>query len=128
MNKFCLICASVACLSFFSSCNKSESENHCLWLIHPQNYNVLYADQVEDSVVFQTFDSYEARPYNTDWLTITAGESYTVTYNPYNLYTFKALLAFSPNTTGKTRIGRVQIDSYNNTCRVSYSVICSTIS
>ncbi len=120
MNKLCLICACVACLSFFSSCNKSESENHCLWMIHPSNYHELYADQVEDSIVFQTFDSYVAKPYNSDWITITAGESYDVTYNPTNLYTFKTLLALTPNTTGKTRYGFVQLNSYTYSCNPIY--------
>ena len=120
MNKLCLICACVACLSFFSSCNKSESENHCLWMIHPQNYHELYADQVEDSIVFQTFDSYVAKPYNSDWITITAGASYDVNYNPTNLYTFKTLLALTPNTTGRTRYGYVQLNSYTYSCNPIY--------
>jgi hypothetical protein len=114
MNKFCLICASVACLSFFSSCNKNENENHGMSIVYPENfYSVSYADEVNDSLVFETFDSYVATPYEADWITITAGASYDVTYSPYNLYTFKSLLAFTPNTTGKTRYGRVLVKGYD---------------
>lgn len=116
MNKFCLMCATVACLSFFSSCNKSETENHGFALVYPGiSGSFLFADQVEDSLKFQTFDSYEAYPYNADWITITAGASYDVSYNPYNLYTFKALLELKPNTTGKTRYGQVRVNNYGNT-------------
>lgn len=114
MKKFCLMCATVACLSFFSSCNKSEIEEHRFSLVYPVGYSLLYADQVEDSLKFQTFDSYYASP-STDWITITAGASYDVTYDPYKLYTFKALLALKPNTTGKTRYGQVLVKNYDNT-------------
>ena len=113
MNKFCLVCACAASLSFFSSCSKSEPENHTLYVVYPVNYTVLYADQVEDSLIFETFDSYKAAPLNTDWITITAGDSHDVTYSPYNLYSFKALLAIAPNTTGKTRYGTVRVNSYD---------------
>ena len=112
MNKFCLICASVACLSFFSSCKKSDPENHCLYVVYPDPYKILYADQEEDSLIFETFDSYEALSNQPDWITITAGASYVVNYDPRNFYSFKTLLSFSPNTTSKTRVGAVQVNSY----------------
>lgn len=121
MNKFCLICASVACLSFFSSCNKSEFEKHDLSIVYPNNYKVMYADQDEDSLIFSTFDSYVASPYKSDWITITAGASYDITYNPYNLYTLKVLLAFDQNTTGETRYGIVKVDSHGETVSGIYA-------
>lgn len=112
MNRFCLICVSVACLSFFFSCNKGDSDNHCLDVIYPSPYKVLYADQVEDSLIFATFDSYEAFSNQPDWITITAGASHNISYDPMNLYNLKILLAFAPNLTGETRTGIVQVNSY----------------
>lgn len=122
MNKFCLICASAVCLSLFTSCNKSEFENHDLGIEYPDNnIGFLFADQVEDSLVFHTFDSYKASPLQSPWITITAGASYDVDYNPYNVYYFKTLLAFTPNTTGRTRYGYVRIDSYDKSIAAVYA-------
>lgn len=112
MNRFYLICVSVACLSFFSSCNKSDSDNHCLDVVYPSPYKLLYADQVEDSLIFKTFDSYEAISNQPDWITITAGNSHNISYDPTNQYYLKILLTFTPNLTGETRTGIVQINSY----------------
>lgn len=121
MNKFSLICAIVTCLSVLSSCNKSEIENHELVIDYPYNYlSFLFADQTEDSLVFRTFDSYVASPFKADWITITAGASYDVSYDPYNVYYFKSLLAFDQNTTGRTRYGYVQLDSYDKNVLAAY--------
>lgn len=121
MNKFCLICFSAACLSFFSSCTKNDVENHNIVIEYPyNNIRIMYADHAEDSIVFQTFDSYVTSPYNSDWITVTAGSSYDVTYDPYNLYYFKSLLSFTPNTTGQTRYGYVRVDSYGKNVVAAY--------
>ena len=127
MNKLYLICASIACLSFFSSCG-NESENHSLYIVYPKPYKILYADQVEDSLIFETFDSYEALSYDPEWITITAGASYSVNYDSRNLYSFKTLLAFTQNTTGKTRVGAVQVNSYEySSAGVYYQLGCMDI-
>lgn len=112
MNRLYLILASFVYFSFFSSCNKSEIDNHGLYVLYPSTNKILYADQVNDSLVFQTFDSYEVIPYKSDWITVTAGASYSVNYDPRKLYTFTTLLEFTQNTTGITRVGSVKIDSY----------------
>lgn len=127
MNKFCLIFASVVCLSFFSSCG-NESENHSLYVVYPNPYKILFADQVEDSLIFETFDSYEAISSQPEWITITAGASHSVNYDPRNLYSFKTLLAFTQNTTGKTRVGAVRVNSYEySSAGIYYQLGCMNI-
>ena len=112
MNRLYLICVSVACLSFFSSCTKSDIDKHCLDVVYPSPYKLLYADQLTDSLIFATFDSYEAISNQPDWITIMAGASHSINYDSNNLYYLKVLLAFAPNLTGETRVGTVQINSY----------------
>ena len=127
MNKLYLLCAFFACLSFLSSCG-NESENHSLYVVYPNPYKVLYADQVEDSLIFETFNSYEALSYQPEWITITAGASYSVNYDPRNLYSFTTLLAFTQNTTGKTRVGAVQVNSYEySSAGIYYQLGCMNI-
>ena len=110
--KFYSLSALAAALLIFASCNK-DPENHTLYLVHPSSTNYyLFADQEEDSVVFETFDSYIIYSMS-DWITVTAGDYYDVKYDYRNLYAFTSLLSFEPNTTGKTRTGFVQINSYD---------------
>ena len=109
-NKFLLLYVCLACLSLFTSCNK-ESENHTIFIVHPSQYDVLFADQVDDSLIFETFDSYSLESLS-DWITITDGDSYTVNYDHNKLYRFTSLLSLTQNTTGRTRVGAVKINSY----------------
>ena len=110
MKKVYSLSAIIAFLLLFASCRK-DPENHLLSVVHPNSYGLLFADQESDSIVFETFDSYNLVSQD-DWISITAGESYDVHYDYRNLYAFTSLLSFKPNTTGKTRIGTVRINSY----------------
>ena len=85
--------ALAAALLIFASCNK-DPENHTLYMVHPSSTNYyLFADQEEDSVVFETFDSYIIYSMS-DWITVTAGDYYDVKYDYRNLYAFTSLLSF----------------------------------
>ena len=111
MKKVYSLSAIAAALLILASCSK-DPENHTLYLVHPDNPNYyLFAVQETDSVVFETFDSYNMFSME-DWITVTAGESYDVKYDYRNLYAFTSLLSFEPNTTGKARKGYVLINSY----------------
>ena len=104
--------AAAAALLLFVSCSK-DPENHALYVLHPSSPRYqIFADQESDSIVFQTFDSYNMLSLN-DWITITAGDSYDVKYDYRNLYEFTSLVSFKPNTTGKTRVGTVRVQSYD---------------
>lgn len=115
MKKDYSLCAIAAALLLFSSCHK-DPENHTLYVVYPNPAlpyeSWVYADQELDSIVFETFDSYNTTSL-VDWITIKAGASYEVNYDYRNLYAFTTLLSFEPNTTGKTRMGSVRIDSYD---------------
>ena len=110
MKKNASLCIISTFLIFLSSCN-SDPENHLLNVIYPSPYTVLYADQVEDSLIFSTFDSYRLSS-QAEWITILGATSYEVSYDYQKRYDFTTKLAFSQNTSGKTRAGGVRIDSY----------------
>jgi hypothetical protein len=110
MKKVYSLSALFTCVAILSSCN-SDPENHLLNIVYPAPYKVLYADEVGDSVIFETFDSYKMKS-QADWIAVVGDDSYNVTYDYRNIYAFSTKLQFSPNTTGKTRSGSVRIDSY----------------
>lgn len=115
MKKVNFLSVIAACIMLITSCHK-DPENHTLYLIYPnpaiQQDCWVYADQEQDSIIFETFDSYKTTSL-ADWITVTAGASYEVNYDYRNLYAFTTLVSFKPNTTGKTRLGSVKIDSYD---------------
>lgn len=115
MKKVNFLSAIVAGFLLLVSCHK-DPENHTLYVVYPNPAQPqggwVYADQELDSIVFETFDSYNTTSL-ADWITVTAGASYEVDYDYRNLYAFTTLVSFKPNTTGKTRIGTVRIDSYD---------------
>ena len=108
VNSLCTIAAGILLLA---SCHK-DPENHLLNVVYPSPYGVVYAEQDMDSVIFETFDSYNMIS-QVDWIKVIAGESYEVDYDYRNLYAFKSLVSFEPNTTGKTRMGAVRINSHD---------------
>ena len=61
MKKVYFLCAIAAVLLLFASCHK-DPENHTLFVVYPnpsQPFDgCLYADEELDSIVFETFDSY----------------------------------------------------------------------
>ncbi|MCR4591741.1 MAG: BACON domain-containing protein [Bacteroidaceae bacterium] len=128
MKKAYSLGAIAGALLLFASCNK-DPENHVLSIVHPYYSaidGVLYAEQDNDSIIFESFDSYYMEPM-VDWIKITAGESYDVKYDYTKLYTFKSFVSFDPNTTGITRVGSVKISSYYNSAAVFYQLGCLNI-
>ena len=92
-----------------SSCVK-DPEQHRLVISYPDGYP-LYADQTEDSIIFGTFDSWKVHSLEP-WITVKGESSKNVTYNYYKFYVFGVDLDIKPNTTGHTRYGSVEVDSY----------------
>ena len=119
MKKVYFLSAIAASILLISSCHK-DPENHLLNVVYPSPYGIVYADQELDSIIFETFNSYNTES-QVDWIEVVAGASHDVDYDYRNLYAFKSLVSFEPNTTGKTRVGAVRIDSYDySTAAVFY--------
>jgi len=119
MKKVCFLSAIAASILLISSCHK-DPENHLLNVVYPSPYGIVYADQELDSIIFETFNSYNTES-QVDWIEVVAGASHEVNYDYRNLYAFTSLVKFEPNTTGKTRVGAVRIDSYDySTAAVFY--------
>lgn len=77
-------------------------------------YAVLYADQVVDSVMFATFDSYRTFT-NEAWITIDSKwASQSITNSYWGYWQVAVPLTFTPNTTGETRLGQVAVNSYGD--------------
>ncbi|MBO7067264.1 MAG: BACON domain-containing protein [Bacteroidaceae bacterium] len=126
MNKLYLMCAALASLCFFSSCS-NKSEYHGLNILYPSQYKILYADEESDSLVFETYDNSELYPL-ANWIEIIEGSSYDVTYNN-RMYVLVSKLSFAPNTTGRTRRGAVQVNSYEYSSAAVYCQLgCLNIS
>lgn len=106
-----------ACLTgaLMQSCD--EADSHTLNVIYPiQKY--LYADDTQDSVVFQTMDSWTMQSDN-DWTTFRDGArscgKALVHYNDV-IYDFTEEVNFQPNTTGKRRRSVINVISYEYIC------------
>lgn len=108
--------ASLLCVIFLSSCNK-EPYNHAVAVLYPSiGFVYHYADQTSDSILFQTFDSYEVKS-QSDWMHV--NETYdspkkTIQNGYYFYYIGKVGLDMEPNTTGKCRYGYVTVRSYGD--------------
>lgn len=98
-------------LTFFS-CAK-EPENHRLTVVYPVN-KVFYADHMEDSICFYTFDSWKIIQA-PDWVTFTDATEGNDKYYHNLLRYYGVKYRIDPNTTGKTRVGRFAIRSYEYT-------------
>lgn len=105
----------VALSALIMSCSK-ESYRHQIAIEHPSAPSVVFADQTRDSVVFYTFDSYEVKSNNSDWITVLSSKNYPSSAKLDNLYYMfyrvPVFLEIAPNTTGKVRSGYVTIRSY----------------
>ena len=71
-----------------------------------------YADETTDSLRFYTFDSWTATSQN-DWITIESDSHIDINYDFTRRYFCKVFVSFTPNTTGKTRVGTVLVKSYD---------------
>ena len=96
-------------LPFFASCI-SDPETHQLTPV--EQSIMLYADQTVDSLRFYTFDSWTVTP-QVDWITIDGNSHQNITYDFKKCYLCTAYVKVTPNTTGKTRVGTVLVQSYD---------------
>ncbi len=101
------LCAALA------ACSK-ESYRHAIALAYPTpgQYGLVYADQTEDSIVFDTFDSYDTYT-SADWLAIDEQwGTMTIQNSYYYQWEVSVPLTFEPNTTGETREAVVYVHNY----------------
>jgi len=103
---------------FFQSC-LSDPERHQLSVVYPDN-TLLYADATVDSLLFYTFDSWEVYP-NCTWIQVDGENKYNLPYDYNKNYLCKVMLALQPNTTGKTRMGTVTVNSYDYSANGLYT-------
>lgn len=99
-----------------TSCIK-DTYRHQVSVVYPANLSVLYADQTSDSVKFLTFDSFQAKSYETDWIEVLNTKnnpsSAEIQNSYYNCYEVCVKLAVDPNTSSKARNGYVSIRSFS---------------
>lgn len=91
------------------ACSENEYEVHQTYF-YPQSVNgmLFYADQETDTIRLVSFDSWTARS-SVDWFTVSPTQQ-TV---PQNTGLARRLdITATPNTTGKNRMGQIQVDSY----------------
>ena len=96
-----------ALMAGIASCSV-DPERHELTPVSPTV--VHYADQQLDSAMFYTTDSWKATP-QCDWITLLTDAEMTVTYNYYKRYLCGVKYMLPPNTTGRSRYGKILIAS-----------------
>ncbi len=105
----------------FVACNE-DSYRHEMTLTHPTQGSLgayVYADQPKDSVVFLTFDSYQATSQNS-WITVDPDLAAMKIENSYwAIWQIAIPLTFEPNTSGETRYGTVSIRNYGDDWNVT---------
>lgn len=111
------VITALACLAglTFQSCQ--ESDSHELRLLYPNN-KVCYADDVEDSIIFTTMDSYVLNSPEL-WLSLSDGThtvSKSITHSNNTIYECLEKVNLLPNGTGQKRLGRIDITSYEYIC------------
>lgn len=96
-----------------ASCNK-EDFHHSVAVTYPSTSQMafVYADQLEDSIEFQTTDQFTLSS-NESWIIIPA-ESQTkeINYADRNVWILSLPIQFQANTTGKPRTGSVSLHTY----------------
>lgn len=113
-----LIMLPCACIAIaLASCNK-ESYRHAISIAYPNPVSVVYGDQTADSIVFDTFDSYEVKAYETAWIRVLHSYDYpsqaTIQNSYYNSFRCTVQLQIEANTTQKARNGYVAVRSYGD--------------
>lgn len=104
----------LATIILLVSCTK-ESYRHAVGIVYPSD-GIYYIDQINDSVVFQTFDSYEVTS-QSEWLRPNYEfESPKSRINNlyYSGYVVKVGIDMEPNNTKKCRYGFVNVRSYGD--------------
>ena len=112
--------AVAAVIMLTSSCI-GDMDNHELYIYEPEVASLLYADQTRDSLSFFTFDGWTITP-KCDWIKLTYPEesTYNVSYNSERRYFCCTYLDIDKNTTGRARLGQVDVSSYEYTCGAMY--------
>lgn len=96
---------------FMASCG--EQSQHQLMIGYPaQGYSILHADEVEDSIMFVTFDSWKVTPYQSEWMRVVGNDNGTIKHDDAKRYWITVFLDILPNTSAHTRIGTVSVRSY----------------
>ena len=97
---------------FMASCG--DMDQHQLMIAYPaQGYSILFADQTVDSISFLTFDSWKIIIHNNEWIRVTGDESGTIKHDNDKRYWVTTELEFAPNTNRHSRIGAVEVQSYD---------------
>ena len=97
---------------FMASCG--DMDQHQLMIAYPaQGYSILFADQTVDSISFLTFDSSKIIIHNDEWIRVTGDESGTIKHDNDKRYWVTTELEFAPNTNRHSRIGAVEVQSYD---------------
>ncbi len=113
MKKTLLVMA--AALAVLFSCD-DDSYRHAIGISYPNSgqYGAVYADQLEDSIVFYTYDSYNIYT-DVEWITVNSDLEYmTVENSYYYMWEFAVPLYFTANKSGETRTGVVYVHNYGN--------------
>ncbi len=102
----------VAIALAFMSCAK-DMENHAIFVDRPSSaITYCYADAMEDSIVFRTFDSYKATS-DQPWLKLDAKMAQATLPNTYyNMYIVPIPFTVQSNTTDSTRIGYITVHNF----------------
>lgn len=108
-----------AMMALLASCS-SEPEYH--ELVPTMTPAIHFADQLSDSVVFSTTDSWKVTPLE-GWIKMVGESSHDLTYNYSNRYSCSIPLLLEPNTTGRTRVGYVQVNSYEYSFTMPYTQV-----
>lgn len=105
-------CAGVLGSVLLASCG--DQDQHQLGIAYPlTGYSILYADQTADSICFLTFDSWRVSVFEKDWMRVEDGkDNGTIKHDDNKLYYISVPLEFAPNTTHHSRIGEVDVRSY----------------
>ncbi len=111
MKKNFLVAFGVLLSALFVSCGE-EMNQHQLLIQHPNSgISILFADQTKDSVIFYTFDSYSIKS-TSSWITVDGKGSADIKYDYTKNYRIYNSLTIEPNTENKSRVGYININSY----------------
>lgn len=130
MKKYFSFLSPLVLALLFACCN-NDTYRHGFGFDYPRaidnNTSTLFIDQLKDSVIFKTYDSYTVAAYNTDWIKPNSQFSPASANIPNSYYTWylvKVGLDVEPNTTGKCRVGYVGVRTFglewDETCYAYY--------
>lgn len=94
---------------------KGENSRHEIRIDYPLMESLTYADQMADSVVFSTFDSYEVSTINSPWIELlptTDPVKATLPNLFYTWYRVRIDVKMTPNTSKDCRMGYIKVKSY----------------